>query len=127
MVAFVALACIVPAPAKAQDACSTLRNSVIIAQDSKNTFLGRITNQYDSESIFNEFGNYGSEFSSSSIWNQFSTFGSEFSNESPNNEFTSSPPMIIKEGRIIGYLSANKNIRGSISPSLLKALCKDAY
>lgn len=114
-------------PAHAQDACSTLNGSVIIAQDSANTLLGRITSAFDSNSIFNEFGNYGSEFSSDSIWNEFSRFGNEFNSDSPFNEYTSSPPMIIKGGQVIGYLSANKTVSGSISPNLLKALCEDAF
>ena len=113
-------------PAHAQDVCSILNGSVIVAQDPNNTILGKITNSFDSDSIFNEFGTYGSEFSSNSIWNEFSTFGNEFNSDSPFNEFSSSPPMIIKGGEVIGYLSANKSIRGSISPNLLKALCKDA-
>jgi hypothetical protein len=111
--------------AGSQDVCSIVNGSVVIAQDSKNTFLGKITNSFDSESIFNEFGTYGNPFSGSSIWNQFSEFGNQFNSYSPFNEFSSSPPMIIKDRKIIGYLSANKSMRGSISPNLLKALCKD--
>lgn len=109
----------------AQDVCSTLNGASIIAQDSDNTFLGKITNSFDGDSIFNEFGDYGNDFSSDSIWNEFSTFGNEFNSESPFNEFSSDPPMIIKDGQIIGYLSTNKSINGAISPNLLKALCKD--
>lgn len=114
-------------PAHAQDACMTLKDSVILAQDSSNTFLGKITNSFDADSIFNEYGNYGSEYSSNSIWNEFSTFGNEFNSDSPFNEFSSNPPMIIKGGRVIAYLSANSSIQGSISPNLLKALCKDVF
>jgi len=113
--------------ANAQDVCAFLNGAVIIAQDSGNTYLGKITSSFDSESIFNEFGSYGSEFSSNSIWNRFSTFGNEFNNDSPFNEFTSRPPMIIKNRQIIAYLSVNRSIRGAISPNLLKALCIDAF
>jgi len=109
----------------AQDVCSSLDGASIIAQDSDNTFLGKITNSFDSDSIFNEFGTYGNDFSSDSIWNDYSTFGNEFNSESPFNEFSSDPPMIIKDGQIIAYLSTNKSIQGAISPNLLKALCKD--
>jgi hypothetical protein len=112
--------------AHAQDPCSILNGAVIVAQDSGNSVLGKITNSYDRDSIFNEFGTYGNEFSSHSIWNEFSTLGNKFNSDSPFNEFSSSPPMIIKGGKIIGYLSTNRNIRGSISPNLLKALCKDS-
>lgn len=113
-------------PARGQDVCAAVNGATIIAQDSQNTFLGRVVNSYDRESIFNEFGNYGSEFSRTSIWNQFGTFGSEFNKLSPFNEFTNTPPMIIKSGKVIGYLSANQNLRGAVAPNLLKALCEDA-
>lgn len=112
-------------PAHAQDACGILSSAVIVAQDSDNTVLGKITNSFDSDSIFYEFGTYGNEFSSDSIWNEFSTFGNKFNSDSPFNEFSSCPPMIIKGGNVIGYLSTNRKIRGPISPNLLKALCKD--
>ena len=110
---------------QAQEVCNIVNNSKIIAQDDKNTYLGKITNSFNSESIFNEFETYGSEFSSNSIWNEFGTYGSEFSSYSPFNEFTSSPPLIIKGGKIIGYLTANKFLQSSISPNMLKVLCKD--
>jgi len=113
--------------AGAQEICGILDGSVIIAQDSKNTFLGKVTSSHDSQSIFNEFGTYGNEFSSKSIWNEFSTFGNEFNSNSPFNEFSSRPPLLIKNRKIIGYLSANRSIKSSISPNLLKALCKDAF
>ncbi len=111
--------------ANAEEICDIVKGAVLIAQDGKNTFLGKITNSYDSESIFNEYGTYGSEYNSASIWNQYATFGSEYSSYSPHNSYTSTPPMIIKNRKILGYLSANKSIKSSISPNLLKALCKD--
>jgi hypothetical protein len=105
---------------------SLLRGASILAQDSENTFLGKVDNEFSSESIFNEFGTYGSKFSSSSIWNEFSSFGSEFSSYSAFSEFSSTPPMLVKNGRVIGYLTQNKFLRGGISPNILRAL-KDEY
>jgi len=105
---------------------SLLRGASILAQDPGNTFLGKIDNEFSSESIFNEFGTYGSEFSSISIWNEFSSYGSEFSSFSAFNEFTSTPPMLIKNGKVIGYLTRNKFMRGGLSPNILRAL-KDEY
>lgn len=109
--------------ANANDLCQTVDGSTIIAQDNENTYLGKITNSFDSDSIFNDFGTYGNEFSGESIWNQFSTFGNEFNSDSPFNEFSASPPMIIKNKKIIGYLSANKSLKNAVSPNLLKAMC----
>ena len=109
----------------ANDVCSIVRGAKLIAQDNEKTYLGEITNRYASNSIFNEYGNYGSKYSSNSIWNEFTTFGSEYSYYSPFNEYTSTPPMIIKNRRIVGYLTANKTIGASVSPDALKVLCED--
>jgi len=116
---------LIAASAHAEEVCDTVKGAVLIAQDDKNTYLGKIANSYDSESIFNEYGTYGSQYNSLSIWNQYGTFGSEYNSNSATNPYTSTPPMIIKNRKILGYLSANKNLRGSITPNLLKALCKD--
>lgn len=113
------------ANANAEEICDVVEGAALIAQDGTNTFLGTITNSYDPESIFNEYGTYGSEYNPSSIWNKYATFGSEYSMYSPHNAYTSTPPMIIKNKKILGYLSANKSLKSSISPNLLKALCKN--
>lgn len=122
---FLAAALLVGFARADEEICALLGGSKLIAQDDENTYLGKITSSFDSDSIFNEFGTYGSEFNSKSIWNEFGTFGSEFSAVSPFNNLSSKPPMIVKGGKIIGYLSANKNIKNSITPNLLKALCAD--
>lgn len=109
----------------ANQLCNVVNGAVLIAQDPQNTKLGNVTNSYDSDSIFNQYGTYGSEYSSNSIWNEYSTFGSEYSQYSPFNAYSSQPPMLIKQGQIIGYLSANKRINNSVAPNLLKALCED--
>ena len=110
-----------------KEICEELRDASIIAQDNSKTFLGVVANSYDSKSIFNEYGSYGSEYSSESIWNDYGSFGGEYSSYSPFNTYTSTPPMFIKNGQVIGYLSSNKYLEPSISPDLLKALCKDMY
>ena len=107
------------------EVCDQVKGAVLVAQDDKNTYLGKIASSYDSESIFNEYGTYGSQYNSLSIWNQYATFGSEYSSFSPHNSYTSTPPIIIKNKKVLGYLTANKSIRSSITPNLLKALCKD--
>lgn len=107
------------------EVCDQVKGAVLLAQDDKNTYLGKIASAYDPDSIFNEYGTYGSEYNSLSIWNQYATFGSEYSSYSPNNSYTSTPPMIVKDRKVLGYLTANKSIKSSITPNLLKALCKD--
>lgn len=113
--------------ASEENICFLISNSKILAQDSQNTYLGSIENSFSSESIFNTYGTYGNEFSGKSIWNQFGTFGNEYNQYSPFNTYSNKPPIIVKDGKIIGYLSSNESIKPSISPNLLKALCKEKF
>ncbi|MGI2059630.1 hypothetical protein ACRN9T_21030 [Shewanella baltica] len=108
--------------ANANDLCQTVDGSTIIAQDNENTYLGKITNSFDSDSIFNDFGTYGNEFSGESIWNQFSTFGNEFNSDSPFNEFSASPPMIIKNKKLLAICLLINHLKMQLALIYLK-LC----
>jgi len=73
-------------------------------------FLGCLNcGEFDSASVWNEFGTHGSTFSDVSIWNKFGTYGSEFSDESPWNRFGQNPPVIVdRSGGFYGYFTANR-------------------
>jgi hypothetical protein len=127
VIALVAVVAFVAQRADARELCILLSGASIIAQDRSNTFLGKISSRFASDSIFNEFGTYGSRFSTRSIWNEFSQFGNRFSPHSPFNEFSSTPPLILQGGRIVAYLTTNRTFRNGISPNLLKALCENVF
>jgi hypothetical protein len=87
--------------------------SILVADDG--ALLGEFgCNPFGANDIANEFGDYGSEFSSTSILNDFGTYGGEFSSLSPFNDFTSTPPALIRDGRVIGHLTTNEFISGAI-------------
>ncbi len=66
-------------------------------------FLGVFTcNQFDSDGIFNKFGQYGSRFSSTSIWNAFGQYGGQFGSYSPFYWYADHP--IITDGTVFLYL-----------------------
>lgn len=96
----------------------SITDPYIIAADGK--LLGAITtNEYDSNSIFNGYGVYGSKYSGNSIFNEYGTYGSKYSAYSPFNEYTSTPPNIIYQNREIGHLTKNKYLMNSIDPDRL--------
>jgi hypothetical protein len=100
--------------------------ATLLASDG--TYLGKVSsNQFESESICNEFGTYGSEFASKSVRNEFGTYGSPFASQSAYNEFTSTPPRIIYQGGVVGYLTKNEFLRGALDPDLLFALYDCIY
>jgi hypothetical protein len=91
-------------------------------------FLGCLCGEFDSESIFNEFSDFGSKFSSTSIWNHFSDYGSKFSDYSACNAFASNPPIVVTaDGRSIGRLTLNAMASGALTePKIvgwLKSVC----
>ena len=96
----------------------------IIADHEENIFLGKLSNQVASDSIFNDVGRYGSEVSSTSIWNKVGRFGSEVARHSPFNQVSSSPPLIVKDGKVLGRLTVNKVVRGAVDPNWLKTFYK---
>ena len=73
-------------------------------------FLGKLNaSSYDSESIWNEFGKYGSKYNTNSIWNEYGTYGGEYGNYSPFNEYATTPPILIDaQGNFYGYFTVNK-------------------
>lgn len=103
--------------------CDYVKDSIIISSDTDKEYLGKIESSYDSESIFNEYGQYGGEYSSKSIWNSYSKYGNEYNSYSPFNKYSYNPPLIIKNNLIIAKLTVNDSISNALNPYVLKA-CK---
>jgi hypothetical protein len=83
-------------------------------------YLGKVTDQLGSESIFNEYSQYGGEYSTESIWNQYGQYGGQYSSKSPFNPYTSSPPVIACNNKTVAFLTMNKHMRNAMDPWMLK-------
>jgi hypothetical protein len=98
--------------------CSSLEGAMIFANDGQ--YLGKITsNEYDTESLGNKYGKYGSSYSSSSIFNQYGTYGSSYSALSPFNPYAATPPIIFVDGKPVAYLTVNTSKTPSLSPTMI--------
>lgn len=101
--------------------CSALEGAVVFADDAK--YLGKITaNQFDSDSIGNPYGLYGSAYSTTSIFNQFGIYGSQFSSLSAFNPSAARPPIIFVGRTPEAFLTTNGSKTPRIDPSVV-ALC----
>lgn len=90
-------------------------SAVIKAQDG--TYLGLVSSDpYEPDSIANSWGSYGSAYSATSIRNQYGAYGGPYGSQSPYNRYCQTPPVIVKDGRAIAYLTVNPYLRPSISP-----------
>ncbi len=68
-------------------------------------YLGTLSNNpYESDSVSNPYGRYGSRYSSDSINNPYGQYGSPYSNESARNPYAANPPEVISpSGGYSGY------------------------
>ena len=74
-------------------------------------FLGNINlNKYDSDSLANKYGNYGSQYSADSIFNKYGDYGSQYSSLSPFNKYSTNPLLIKKDDVILARLSDNQYV-----------------
>ena len=85
--------------------CYELDGAKIIAEDG--TYLGTLGDSYESDSIYNEYSDHGSTYDSDSIWNEYSDYGSDYSSQSPFNDYASDPPVLLKEGEVVGKLTTD--------------------
>ena len=89
--------------------------------------------RFDSKSIWNAFGDYGSSFSNTSIWNDLNNYGDDNNPLSPWNTVSNKAPKIIDaSGKFQGYLTANPSLKEKSNSRLAtelvnnhKAIAKD--
>jgi hypothetical protein len=103
--------------------CFDLDGAYVVSQEPGPIYLGFFGSQFATESIMNSFGTYGSSFSPLSVRNTFGTYGSSFGSYSAQNRFATSPPAIMKNGMLVGYLTTNTFVMGGIPLAEIDANC----
>lgn len=97
--------------------CALALMAIVPSLLSAATYIGNYnTNRYDSNSVNNPYGNYGSSYSSESVNNPYGQYGSQYSSQSATNPYTNNAPKLYDQnGNYRGKLSANKYDPESIS------------
>jgi Big-like domain-containing protein len=98
--------------------CGGVAGGKIFAQDGE--YLGRLTNQFDGQSILNGFGSYGNQFSPTSIYNSFSKYGNQFSALSAYNTLASTPPQLFVGTQFAAYVTKNTLKSPRVDPDALR-------
>jgi hypothetical protein len=95
----------------------------VVGQDG--AFLGWVSsNRYDSQSICNQYGQYGSPYSAKSVLNQYGQYGSRYSVMGAYNPIAQKPPILVRDGQPIAFLTKNPRLRGGIDPdTFLLSVC----
>ena len=91
-----------------------------------NVFLGKLdASKYDTESIWNVYGSYGSKYNSKSIWNSYGTYGGKYGSYTPFNEYASYPPVLRNsKGQFCGYFTANKYMFNRADSKVADIICE---
>jgi hypothetical protein len=73
-------------------------------------YLGCLScSEYATDSVFNQYGTFGSRYSSTSILNHYSDYGSAYSNWGACNAYATDPPVIVDlDGNFYGRLTLNE-------------------
>ena len=87
--------------------CQTLH---LYGGSNHDIYLGCLNcSNFDTNSVWNEYGKYGSSYNTNSIWNEYGTYGSEYNSNSPWNSYASNPPVVVdKQGNFYGYFTINE-------------------
>ena len=98
---------------------------LIYGGEDHDVYLGKLNaSEYDSESIWNEYGRFGSKYNSNSIWNEYGRYGSAYSSYSPFNEYATYPPIIVdSQGNFYGYFTLNKYKPKRANLDLVNIIC----
>jgi uncharacterized protein YjdB len=99
--------------------CAGLAGGVVYAADG--TYLGRLTNAFDNQSINNKFGPYGNQFSSTSMFNQFGPYGNPFGGLSAYNALTNTPPGLYVSSKFAAYVTKNTLKNPRVDPDGLRS------
>ena len=92
------------------------------------TFLGSLRpDQFDHDSIFNQFGAYGSRYSQTSIYNRYGRYGGRYSTLSPYNPYSTTPPQVYHKGNFVAYLTVNTALTPRIDPDKIKDWVKNNF
>jgi hypothetical protein len=84
---------------------------VIVGGDG--AFLGVISSdKYANNSFCNEYGTYGSPYSASSIFNEYGKYGSSWQDTGAYNPNATKPPVVVRQGKVIGIISKNIQLGG---------------
>lgn len=88
-------------------------------------FLGKLNaSKFDSESIWNTYGNYGNKYNSNCIWNAYGEYGNSYNANCPFNKYGSNPPILLdKQGNFYGYFTANKYAANRANYELVDIIC----
>ncbi len=104
--------------------CSDIDGARIYGSTEKREYLGFLGSSEASESVLNTGNSLGSGASEKSIHNSGGIYGDIESNYSHTNPNAAYPPIVVKNGKALFYLSNNYKIMGTQSYEVITNACQ---
>ncbi|HEY0931786.1 MAG TPA: Ig-like domain-containing protein [Gemmatimonas sp.] len=115
----IAITMVVTVTGGSATSCLAISGASVVADDG--TFLGVLGSKGAVNSIFNEFGDYGSRYSRTSIFNEYGVYGGQYAAQSPFNPYSNRPPLLIKSGDVLAFLTVNSSKVPRVDPRTLSS------
>jgi len=82
---------------------------LIFGGQNHDVFLGCLNcTKYDTNSIWNKYGDFGSKYNEKCIWNKYGSYSGKYNDTSPFNKYANYPPVLVDaEGNFYGYFTSN--------------------
>jgi hypothetical protein len=99
-------------------AVPALADPPVLVDPDTGQYLGTLSsNPYDSDSVNNPYGQYGSRYSATSVNNPYGEYGSRYSNKSAHNPYATDAPAIVDPdtGQYLGRYSSDPYAPDSVS------------
>ena len=110
-------------PQKTQLTCDQLDGASVYSQEAAPVFLGFFGRSSAANSITRSIGDYGNTTSAQSMKNKSSVYGSASGSYSINNPAATLPPVIVRNGATLGYITTNNNLFGGYSLTAIESSC----
>lgn len=110
-------------PQKSQLTCEQLDGASVYSQEPAPVFLGFFGASFIANSIYRTSGDYGSTTAARSMRNKSAIYGSTSSNYSASNPSATLPPIIVRNGATLGYVTTNTDLFGGFSLSVIDSAC----
>ena len=103
--------------------CSDLDGARVYSTEEPPVYLGFLGAASAADSIYNVVGTYGSSGSTSSMRNSSGRYGSTTGANSHLNPDAIKPPVIVKLGSSLAYITSNTSLLGGITLNQLDSIC----
>lgn len=105
--------------------CADISGASVFSQEDTPMYLGFIGSNFASDSINNKYGTFGSSLGQYSVRNSYIKYGSSSGLYSANSNYAFYPPVIVKKGKSIAFLSANGGLNKlpTVSLATIDSVC----